>query len=154
MDEKYIAQLQVIMSIHPEIIKADGKRHQDRIHTTSWNRNLEPVKRVLKEMGFENVYVEPQQAVAGRTFPDCTHTRTRRHPDAWELALKLAKEKDARYCTCHRPGCRPSWRVLQRYKEQESTLHLPEICQAMLIAEYILRSETCKWNDAGEPGIG
>lgn len=53
-----------------------------------------PVKRVLSDLGFENVYIEPQQAVADGHFPTAPYPNPE-NPDAWELALKLAKEKDA-----------------------------------------------------------
>ena len=42
----------------------------------------------------KHVYIEPQQAVADGHFPTAPYPNPE-NPDAWELALKLAKEKDA-----------------------------------------------------------
>lgn len=55
MDDRYMEELKK-QSIHPEIIKAmakDIKIVYTPLHGTG---NL-PVRRVLKELGFENVYV-------------------------------------------------------------------------------------------------
>ncbi len=68
MDDRYMEELKK-QSIHPEIIKAmakDIKIVYTPLHGTG---NL-PVRRVLKDLGFENVYIEPQQAVADGQFPD------------------------------------------------------------------------------------
>lgn len=45
-------------------------------------------------MGFENVYIEPSQAVPDGNFPTCPYPNPE-NPDAWKLALELAKDKDA-----------------------------------------------------------
>ena len=42
-------------------------------------------------MGFENVYIEPSQAVPDGHFPTCPYPNPE-NPDAWKLALELAKE--------------------------------------------------------------
>ena len=94
VDEKYFAQLRNL-SIHPEIIKQMAKDIKI-VYTPLHGTGLEPVKRVLKDMGFENVYIEPQQAVADGHFPTAPYPNPE-NPDAWELALKLAKEKDAEW---------------------------------------------------------
>ncbi len=71
----------------------DGKGYQDCLYTIAWNRSY-PVKRVPSDLGFENVYIEPQQASCGWPVPTAPYPNPE-NPDAWELALKLAKEKDA-----------------------------------------------------------
>ena len=92
VDDAYMAELKK-QSIHPEIIKemaSDIKIAYTPLHGTG----LMPVKRVLSELGFENVYIEPEQAVADGNFPTVAYPNPE-SPKAWELVLKLAKEKDA-----------------------------------------------------------
>ena len=92
VDESYFAELRNL-SIHPEIIKKMAKDIKI-VYTPLHGTGLGPVKRVLHDLGFENVYIEPQQAVADGHFPTAPYPNPE-NPDAWELALKLAKEKDA-----------------------------------------------------------
>ena len=92
VDEAYFAELRNL-SIHPEIIKKMAKDIKI-VYTPLHGTGLGPVKRVLHDLGFENVYIEPQQAVADGHFPTAPYPNPE-NPDAWELALKLAKEKDA-----------------------------------------------------------
>ncbi len=53
-----------------------------------------PARRVLKELGFENVYVVPEQELPDGEFPTVSYPNPEAK-EAFELALKLAKEKDA-----------------------------------------------------------
>ena len=53
-----------------------------------------PARRVLKEIGFENVYVVPEQELPDGEFPTVSYPNPE-SAEAFELALKLAKEKDA-----------------------------------------------------------
>ena len=53
-----------------------------------------PARRVLKEIGFENVYVVPEQELPDGNFPTVSYPNPEA-AEAFELALKLAKEKDA-----------------------------------------------------------
>ena len=62
VDESYFAELRNL-SIHPEIIKKMAKDIKI-VYTPLHGTGLGPVKRVLSDLGFENVYIEPQQAVA------------------------------------------------------------------------------------------
>ena len=92
MDDRYMEELKK-QSIHPEIIKAmakDIKIVYTPLHGTG---NL-PVRRVLKELGFENVYVVKEQELPDGNFPTVSYPNPE-SPKAFELALKLAKEKNA-----------------------------------------------------------
>lgn len=53
-----------------------------------------PARRVLKELGFENVYVVAEQELPDGNFPTVSYPNPEA-AEAFELALKLAKEKDA-----------------------------------------------------------
>lgn len=53
-----------------------------------------PARRVLKELGFEHVYVVPEQELPDGEFPTVSYPNPE-DKAAFELALELAKEKDA-----------------------------------------------------------
>ena len=53
-----------------------------------------PARRVLKELGFENVYVVPEQELPDGEFPTVSYPNPEAD-EAFELGLKLAKELDA-----------------------------------------------------------
>ncbi|MBR4759871.1 MAG: phospho-sugar mutase [Lachnospiraceae bacterium] len=53
-----------------------------------------PARRVLKEMGFENVYVVPEQELPDGNFPTVSYPNPEA-AEAFELGLALAKEKGA-----------------------------------------------------------
>lgn len=53
-----------------------------------------PARRILKELGFEHVYVVPEQELPDGEFPTVSYPNPEAE-EAFELALKLAAEKDA-----------------------------------------------------------
>ena len=53
-----------------------------------------PARRILKEIGFENVYVVPEQELPDGNFPTVSYPNPEA-AEAFALALKLAGEKDA-----------------------------------------------------------
>lgn len=53
-----------------------------------------PARRILNELGFKNVYVVPEQELPDGEFPTVSYPNPEAY-EAFELALKLAKEKDA-----------------------------------------------------------
>ena len=53
-----------------------------------------PARRILKELGFENVYVVEEQEKPDGNFPTVSYPNPEA-AEAFEMALKLAKEKDA-----------------------------------------------------------
>lgn len=92
VDDRYMEELKKNV-LHPEAIKeasADLKIVYTPLHGTG---NL-PVRRVLKELGFENVFVVPEQELPDGEFPTVSYPNPEAK-EAFELALKLAKEKDA-----------------------------------------------------------
>ena len=92
MDDKYVAALKTQI-LHPEIIKevADSlKIVYTPLHGTG---NL-PVRRVLKELGFRQVYVVKEQELPDGNFPTVSYPNPE-DKNAFALALKLAEEVDA-----------------------------------------------------------
>lgn len=135
VDESYFAELRNL-SIHPEIIKKMAKDIKI-VYTPLHGTGLGPVKRVLSDLGFENVYIEPQQAVADGHFPTAPYPNPE-NPDAWELALKLAKEKDADLVLATDPDADRLGVYAKDTKTGEYVSFTGNM-SGMLIAEYILR---------------
>ncbi len=138
IEEGYFAELRKL-SIHPEIIKEMAKDIKI-VYTPLHGTGLRPVKRVLSDLGFENVYIEPQQAVADGNFPTCPYPNPE-NPDAWELALKLAKEKDADIVLATDPDADRLGVYCKDTKSGEYVTFTGNM-SAMLIAEYILSEKT------------
>ena len=138
IDEGYFAELRKL-SIHPEIIKEMAKDIKI-VYTPLHGTGLRPVQRVLKDLGFENVYIEPQQAIADGNFPTAPYPNPE-NPDAWELALKLAKEKDADIVLATDPDADRLGVYCKDTKSGEYVTFTGNM-SAMLIAEYILSEKT------------
>ena len=79
--------------LNPEIIKKESKNVKI-VYTPLHGAGNLPVQRILKELGFENVYVVPKQEKPDGDFPTVSYPNPE-DPKAFELALKLAKEVDA-----------------------------------------------------------
>ena len=138
VEEGYFSELRKL-SIHPEIIKSMAKDIKI-VYTPLHGTGLRPVKRVLSDLGFENVYIEPQQAVADGNFPTAPYPNPE-NPDAWELALKLAKEKDADIVLATDPDADRLGVYCKDTKTGEYVTFTGNM-SAMLIAEYILSEKT------------
>ena len=79
--------------LNPEIIKKEAKNVKI-VYTPLHGAGNLPVQRILKELGFENVYVVQEQEKPDGDFPTVSYPNPE-DPKAFELALKLAKEVDA-----------------------------------------------------------
>lgn len=135
IDDKYIAQVKA-QSIHPEIIKSVAKDIRIVYTPLHGTGNL-PVRRVLKELGFENVYVVPEQEKPDGTFPTVAYPNPE-SPKAFELALALAKEKDADIVLATDPDADRLGVYAKDTKTGEYVSFTGNM-SGMLIAEYILR---------------
>ena len=92
IDDAYIEELKKQV-IHWDAIKEvskDLKIVYSPLHGTG---NI-PARRVLKELGFENVYVVKEQELPDGEFPTVSYPNPESE-EAFELGLKLAKEVDA-----------------------------------------------------------
>ena len=79
--------------LHPEAIEKTAK-DLTIVYTPLHGTGNLPVRRVLKELGFENVFVVPEQELPDGEFPTVSYPNPEAE-EAFELALKLAKEKNA-----------------------------------------------------------
>lgn len=92
IDDKYIAELKKQVKC-PEAIK-EAQKDLKIVYTPLHGTGNIPARRILKELGFENVYVVPEQELPDGEFPTVSYPNPEA-AEAFELALKLAKEKDA-----------------------------------------------------------
>lgn len=138
MDDKYMEQLKA-QSIHPEIIKAAAGEFKIVYTPLHGTGNL-PVRRVLKELGFEQVYVVKEQELPDGNFPTVSYPNPEAE-EAWELALKLAKEVDADIVLATDPDADRLGVYCKDTKSGEYVSFTGNM-SGMLIAEYILRERT------------
>ncbi|MGN0351393.1 MAG: phospho-sugar mutase [Roseburia sp.] len=92
IDDPYIAELKKLVLRQDCIDKvaADMKIVYTPLHGTG---NI-PVRRVLKELGFQNVYVVPEQELPDGEFPTVSYPNPEA-AEAFELGLALGKKVDA-----------------------------------------------------------
>ena len=135
IDDAYIAELKKLI-IHPEIIQEVGgdiKIVYTPLHGTG---NI-PVRRILSEIGFKNVFVVPEQELPDKNFSTVSYPNPE-DEKAFALALKLAKEKDADVVLATDPdadrlGIYAKDTVTGEYVAFTGNM------SGMLIAEYIIR---------------
>ena len=92
IDDSYMEALKKQV-IHQDAIDAMNKELKIVYSPLHGTGNV-PVRRVLKELGFENVYVVKEQELPDGEFPTVSYPNPEAE-EAFELGLKLAKEVDA-----------------------------------------------------------
>lgn len=149
MDDRYMEALKK-QSIHPEIIKEMAKEIKIVYTPLHGTGNL-PVRRVLKELGFEQVYVVKEQELPDGNFPTVSYPNPE-SPKAFELALKLAKEVDADIVLATDPDAD---RLGVYCKDTQSGEYVTFTgnMSGMLIAEYILREKTAMGTMPEHPAL-
>ena len=92
VDDRYMEELKKQVKRQDAIdkVKSELKIVYTPLHGTG---NI-PARRILNELGFENVYVVKEQELPDGEFPTVSYPNPEAE-EAFELALKLAKEKDA-----------------------------------------------------------
>ena len=91
IDDKYMSTLKEFV-LNPEVIN----REKDLciVYTPLHGTGNIPVQRILKEIGFENVNVVPEQAEPNGNFPTVQFPNPE-YKDAFKLALDLAEKLNA-----------------------------------------------------------
>ena len=92
IDDPYIEELKNLV-LRQDCIDAMAKELKIVYSPLHGTGNI-PVRRVLKELGFENVYVVPEQELPDGEFPTVSYPNPEA-AEAFELGLKLGKEVDA-----------------------------------------------------------
>lgn len=92
IDDPYIEELKKQV-LHWDSIK-EAQKDLKIVYTPLHGTGNIPVRRVLEELGFENVYVVKEQELPDGEFPTVSYPNPE-DAAAFKLALELAKEKDA-----------------------------------------------------------
>jgi phosphoglucomutase len=141
IDNKYIEAVKK-QSLNMDIIKemADDIKI---VYTPLHGTGNKPVRRVLAELGFTKVFVVPEQELPDGNFPTVSYPNPE-DPKAFELALKLAEEKDADLVLATDPDA-DRLGVYAKDPKTNEYVSFTGNMSALLIAEYIL-SEKKKRN--------
>jgi len=134
IDKRYIEELKKLVVNQKAIneTQKDIKIVYTPLHGTG---NI-PVQTILKELGFENVYVVKEQGQPDGNFPTVDYPNPE-DPKAFKLALELAKEKNADIILANDPDADR----LGVYAKNQATGEYVQFNGNMtgnLIAEYIL----------------
>ena len=92
IDDPYIEELKKLV-VHQDAIDAVGSQIKV-VYTPLHGPGNIPVRRVLKELGFTNVYVVPEQELPDGDFPTVSYPNPEAK-EAFTLGLALAKKVDA-----------------------------------------------------------
>lgn len=92
IDDRYMEELKKLI-VQPELVREVGKTLKV-VYTPLHGTGNIPARRILKEIGFENVYVVPEQEKPDGNFPTVASPNPE-NKSAFELALKLAEEVGA-----------------------------------------------------------
>ena len=133
VDDAYMEELKSQV-IHMDAIKAMAKELKIVYSPLHGTGNI-PARRVLKELGFENVYVVKEQELPDGEFPTVSYPNPEAD-EAFELGLKLAKEVDADLVLATDPDAD---RLGVRVKDKNGEYHtLTGNMSGCLLADYEL----------------
>ena len=134
IDDKYIAQVKAQVVNQKAI---DEMQDQITIvYTPLHGTGNIPARRVMKEIGFTHVYVVPEQELPNGDFPTVSYPNPEAK-EAFELGLKLAKEKDADLVLATDPDAD---RLSVYVKDTKSGEYIPLTgnMSGSLLCEYVL----------------
>ena len=135
IDDAYMVELKKQI-IHPEVIEEVANDIKIVYSPFNGTGNV-PVRRILAELGFKNVYVVKEQEMPDPNFTTLAYPNPE-DPEAFTLALKLAKEVDADVVLATDPDAD---RLGIYAKDAKTGEYVPFTgnMSGMLIAEYIMR---------------
>ena len=140
IDDKYIA------AVKAQVVNQQAiDRMQDQIkivYTPLHGTGNIPVRRVLKEIGFEHVYVVPEQELPDGDFPTVSYPNPEAE-EAFILGLKLAGELDADLVLATDPDAD---RLGVYVKDTKSGTYIPLTgnMSGSLLCEYVLSQKAEK----------
>ena len=134
IDDRYMEELKK-QSLNPEVIK-EMADDINIVYTPLHGTGNLPVRRILKELGFKNVYVVPEQELPDGDFPTVEYPNPE-DPKAFKLALELAKEKDADIALANDPDADRLGVYVKDNKTGEY-IAFDGNMSALLIGEYVL----------------
>ena len=102
VDDAYIAAVKKL-AVNPELTREMGKTLKI-VYTPLHGSGNIPVRRVLREIGVENVYVVPEQELPDGNFPT-VRVPNPEEKDAFDLAVAMQKKLGADLCVGTDPDC-------------------------------------------------
>ena len=149
VDDAFIAELKKQI-INPEVIKevADDIKI---VYTPFNGTGNVPARRILKEIGFKNVYVVPEQEMPDPKFTTLDYPNPE-DPKAFTLALKLAKEVQADIVLATDPDADRLGIYAYDTKSGEYVPFTGNM-SGMLIAEYILSQRKANGTMPANPAL-
>lgn len=149
IDDAFMAELKKQI-IHPEIIK-EVADNISIVYTPFNGTGNIPVRRILKEIGFKNVYVVSEQELPDPKFTTLEYPNPE-DPKAFTLALELAKEKKADVVLATDPDAD---RLGIYAYDNISGEYVPFTgnMSGMLIAEYLLSRKTALGTMPSNPAL-
>ena len=149
IDDAYMVELKKQI-IHPDVIKEMAEEIKI-VYTPLCGTGNVPVRRVLSELGFKNVYVVPEQENPDPKFTTLDYPNPE-DPKAFTYALRLAKEKDADIVLATDPDADRLGVYAKDTKTGEYVSFTGNM-SGMLIAEYILRERTASGTMPENPAL-
>ena len=134
IDNKYIEALKKQV-INPDVIKEMGDELV-AVYTPLHGTGNIPARRVLREVGFNQVYVVPEQELPDGNFPTVGYPNPE-DPKAFALALALGKAKNADIVLATDPDA-DRLGVYAKDSKTGEYMAFTGNMSGMLIAEYIL----------------
>lgn len=132
MDDKYLNVLKNSV-LNPQIVKEQGKTLKV-VYTPLHGTGNTIAKRLLNEIGLENVYVVPEQSEPDGDFPTVDYPNPE-DPKAFKLALELAKKVEADVVLATDPDADRLGIFAKDQKTGEYMTYTGNM-SALLIAEY------------------
>ena len=134
IDDNYIAELKKLI-VNQKAIK-EMQNEIKIVYTPLHGTGGMLVERILREIGFENVYVVKEQEKPDGRFPTVSYPNPE-DPKAFELAMKLAKEVDADIVLANDPDA-DRLGMYAKDSKTEEYIQFNGNMTGNLIAEYIL----------------
>ena len=149
IDDAYMVELKKQI-IHPDVI-ARAASDLKIVYTPLCGTGNMPVKRVLSELGFANVYIVPEQENPDPDFGTLDYPNPE-DPKAFAYALALAREKDADIVLATDPDAD---RLGVYAKDTRTGEYVPFTgnMSGMLIAEYLLREKAATGTMPADPAL-
>ena len=140
IDDKYIAELKKLV-VHSDIIK-EMQKDIKIVYTPLHGTGGKLVKRILKEIGFENVYVVKEQEEGDGHFPTVSYPNPE-DPKAFVLALDLAKKVDADIVLANDPDA-DRFGIYVKDTASNEYIQFNGNMSGNLVAEYVLSQKKAK----------
>lgn len=134
IDDEYIAEMKKLV-LNPDQLREYAKQIKV-VYTPLHGTGLVPVTRILKEIGFEQVYVVPEQEQPDGRFPTVSYPNPE-DSKAFALAIELAKKVDADIILATDPDADRLGIYAKNTKTGEYVSFTGNM-SGMLICEYIL----------------